>query len=96
MGTNAVSLNRKIIDWSGKRVWIIGASSGIGAALAESLDQRRASVAISARRTDKLRELADRMGQGTLVLPLDITKAADIEAADRCLAKQWGGYDLVV
>jgi len=91
-----VSLNRKIADWRGQRVWIIGASSGIGAALAEALDRRGVRVAISARRADKLQELADRMGRGTLVLPLDITKVDEITAADQRLSEAWGGYDLVV
>lgn len=42
----------------GQRVWLVGASSGIGAALAEELHERGAIVAVSARRADRLDELS--------------------------------------
>ena len=47
-----------------------GASSGIGAALARELADRGASVAISARNVEKLREVG---GNRMLVVPLDVT-----------------------
>ncbi|MCD8565947.1 MAG: SDR family NAD(P)-dependent oxidoreductase, partial [Burkholderiaceae bacterium] len=45
-------LNPPIKDWAGKRVWIVGASSGIGAALASALLDAGAKVAVSARRAE--------------------------------------------
>ena len=43
------SLNPRIENWTDRRVWIVGASSGIGAALATALLDAGAKVAISAR-----------------------------------------------
>lgn len=92
-----MSLNTKITDWSSKRVWIIGASTGIGAALADALHSRKAKVAISARRAEKLEEMVTRFGASrAMSLPLDITKVETIAAAEQELVAAWGGYDLVV
>ena len=42
------------MDLTGKVAWVVGASSGIGAAVARELLSRGAEVAISARRQDRL------------------------------------------
>ena len=92
-----MSLNPKITDWSNKRVWIIGASTGIGAALAEKLHALKAKVAVSARSEDKLKALVARLGKSrAIALPLDITQVDTIQAAEAKLVAAWGGYDLVV
>lgn len=68
--------------WQGKRVWIVGASSGIGAALARELAGRGALLALSARNVEGLREVAgDLAGSGHELAPLDMTDPASIEAA---------------
>lgn len=50
-------LNPPITDWRGRRVWVVGASSGIGAALAQSLVAKGARVVASARRLEALSAL---------------------------------------
>ncbi|MBK7766510.1 MAG: SDR family NAD(P)-dependent oxidoreductase [Sulfuritalea sp.] len=88
-------MNRPIRDWSDQRVWIIGASSGIGEALALALLARGARVAISARRQRVLRTLAATQPKAT-VLAFDMTDAAAYARAQDELWKAWGGIDLVV
>nr|WP_233158873.1 SDR family NAD(P)-dependent oxidoreductase [Chromobacterium sp. ASV5] len=50
--------NPAIADWRARRVWVIGASSGIGAALAAELLDAGAAVILSARRAEPMRALA--------------------------------------
>ena len=89
-------LNPRLRDWRGLRVWIVGASSGIGEALARELGHRGARLALSARREAPLRTLAEAAPAGSLVLPLDVTDAAAVQAAAGRIEDEWGGVDLVV
>lgn len=86
-------MNPKITVWSGKRVWLIGASTGIGAALARELARRGAWLALSARSAEKLKtlDLPD-----ALLLPCDATDSAALAGARKALVSAWGGVDLVV
>ena len=86
-------LNPPISDWNGKRVWIIGASSGIGEALARRLRRDGARLAITARNEAALRELAS---AGELVLPADVTDAGSLRASCDLLLREFGGLDLCV
>lgn len=86
-------MNPKILDWAGKRVWLVGASSGIGAALAQALAAQGARLALSARRLDKLQAHGI---EGALLLPCDSLDSAGLMAARATLMDAWGGIDLVV
>ena len=57
----------------GKIVWITGASSGIGAALAEAFAAEGAALILSGRRHEALDELAARLNCQSLVLPFEAT-----------------------
>lgn len=87
--------NEPITDWRGRRVWIVGASTGIGAALAASLDRRGARLALSARNAGRLEALAAECG-AALALPLDVTRPEDFAPALARIVAAWGGLDLVV
>lgn len=93
MPINCSSLNPKLTDWRCKRVWLVGASSGIGAALAKQLHELGAHLALSTRRETQLRHLA---GDGDRVMPLDVNDADSIREACDTLTKEWGEIDLLV
>ncbi len=78
---------------TGKVAWVIGASSGIGAAVARELARRGATVAISARRDEQLREVS---GGHMLVAALDVTDAASVAAAAVRIRDELGPVDLAV
>ena len=78
---------------AGRRVWVVGASSGIGAELATELARRGAHVAVSARRADRLAEVA----HGRMVaVPVDVTDAAAVAGAAEAVRSTLGGLDVVV
>ncbi len=89
-----MSLNPKIESWNGRRVWVIGASYGIGAELGRELIKLGARVALSARSTDLLNEIAK--NSQAIVAPLDVTDVDAVRAAAATINAAWGGIDLVL
>lgn len=89
-----MSLNLPITHWQHKRVWLVGASTGIGRATAELLHQRGAKVIASARNAAALGELAAQC-PGLQSLPLDAGNESEVLAAAIRLLAQ-GPIDLVV
>jgi len=86
-------MNPKITDWHGKRVWLVGASSGIGAAVAHALAGQGARIAISGRNLAKLQGLNI---ETALLLPCDATDTASLAQARQELLATFGGVDLVI
>lgn len=93
--TSGRSMNPRITDWYEKRVWVIGASTGIGAEVARQLLRKGARVAISARNLVALQELAAEQ-KNAVVLPLDVTHHAEVKSAAEILLNKWQGIDLVL
>ncbi len=91
-----MSLNTPIRDWRGVRVWVVGASSGIGAAVAGLLLAQGARVALSARNAGELRRMASVHGGSALALPFDVTDAPAAAATLRQIVAEWGGIDFVL
>jgi short-subunit dehydrogenase len=76
-----------------RTIWIVGASSGIGAALANELLDRGARVAISARRHEELEAVAaGRMS----VVPVDVTDRIGVDAAAARVHDELGAIDMIV
>ena len=86
-----------IADFSGKRVWVIGASSGIGEACAKALLLQGAKVALSSRRVERLNQIAIASGANqTLIIPLDVTDDAQLQDGYKSIMSAWGGIDLLL
>lgn len=64
----------------GKKYWIVGASEGLGRALAIALDKAGAELILSARNKPRLQELADRLSHARIV-GIDVTDAGSVEHA---------------
>jgi NAD(P)-dependent dehydrogenase (short-subunit alcohol dehydrogenase family) len=81
------------MNLTGKVAWVVGGSSGIGAAVARELLRRGSTVAISARREDRLAEVS---GGAMLTVHADVTDAASVAAAATRVREALGPIDLAV
>ena len=84
---------------SGTVALVTGASSGIGAAVARGLAAEGASVALLARRADRLQDLkgeVEAAGGAALVVPADVTDAEQVTAAVAATVGEWGRLDTLV
>ena len=88
-----MALNPRITDWQGRRVWLVGASSGIGRATASLLHARGAQVVVSARNAAALQAFTAQH-PGSQAVALDVTDRAAVQAAAATLLAQ-GPLDLV-
>ena len=73
-------LNPPLTDWRGQRGWLVGASSGIGRAVASRLHARGAQVCVSARQQAVLDAFV-REHPGSQALELDVTDAQAVASA---------------
>ena len=81
-------------------VLITGASSGIGSATARVFAQAGAKLILTARRQDRLEQLADELGKefasSTQLLPLDVRDAIAVESAISNLSADWSSIDVLI
>ena len=81
-------------DFSDQVVVVTGASGGVGAATAEELARRGASVVLAARRAAPLEEVRARCGDRALGVVADVTRREDVQRVfERALAT-FGGLDV--
>jgi len=80
------------MEWQGKRYWLVGASEGLGRAVAHKISAAGAEVIVSARSEDRLQSLVEELPSKASYVTVDVTDRAAVEAA----AKQIGEIDGVI
>ncbi len=85
------------MDLSGKRMVVVGASSGIGQQTAITLSRLGATVVLVARREDKLQEtLASLQGEGHGIHCMDVQQLDEIEGHVKKIVEEYGPADGLV
>jgi len=85
-------------SFQNRRIWITGASSGIGEALAVAFHKAGAKLILSARREDELRRVQALCGgeADTRILPMDVARADELPGKAREALGMFGGIDILV
>jgi short-subunit dehydrogenase len=68
-------------DFKGKRYWLVGASEGLGLALAQKLSAAGAELILSARNAEALQKAAATLPGPATVLPVDVSSSESVRAA---------------
>jgi NADP-dependent 3-hydroxy acid dehydrogenase YdfG len=84
------------IDLDGRRVLVTGASSGIGAATCRSIVACGGTVAMVARREERLSELCEELGDRAVAIPADVTDLDGLASAVKTAGQRLAGLDAVV
>jgi len=87
------------MDWKSKVIFLTGASSGIGEALAIALATKGATLGLFARREALMKDLAsrcERSGGTARVFAADVTDAAAIHQAADALRNEFGRIDILI
>src|SRR5207253_3784377 len=79
-----------------RRIWLTGASSGIGAALAEELLRAGVHLAVSSRTVAPLEALSTRFPGQVLLVPADLTNSQQVREVGEHIAEVWGALDTVI
>src|SRR5215468_8278122 len=86
------------MNWEGQIIWITGASSGIGEALAHAFHRAGTRLILSARREDELRRVQGQCGGDALakILPMDVTQTSELPQKATAALAMFGGIDILV
>jgi short-subunit dehydrogenase len=88
-----------MMSFRDKRIFLTGASSGIGEALAVAMAGQGAILGLLARREDLLNSIAERCeaaGGKARVFACDVTNANELAAAAQSFREEFGGIDILI
>jgi 3-oxoacyl-[acyl-carrier protein] reductase len=86
----------ELFDLTGEIAIVTGASSGLGARFAEVLAAHGAKVVLAARRVDRLKELAAKLGPAAVVAPLDVTDRKAMPAVFEAAKRTFGPVSILI
>ena len=89
---------KNYFDLTGKVALVIGASSGLGRQFAKALANQGASVAVAARRVEKLKEtkaMVEEFGVECIVVPCDVSKEQSITDCIAAVVERFGRLDIL-
>ena len=83
-------------QFTNKIIWITGATSGIGEALAYALSEKGAKLILSARRIDELERVKSNCKCEALTLPLDLSEIGEFESLTEKVISHYGRIDYLI
>ena len=85
-----------MLDLTGKKALVTGATGGLGGAIARVLHAQGASVALSGTRAEALESLAAELGERAVVTPCNLADKDSVEALVPAAEEKLGGLDILV
>ncbi|KPF72865.1 3-oxoacyl-ACP synthase [Bosea sp. AAP35] len=85
-----------MLDLTGKKALVTGATGGLGGAIARALHAQGATVALSGTRQEALEALAAELGERVVITPCNLADKESVEALVPAAEEKLGGLDILV
>lgn len=85
-----------MLDLTGKKALVTGATGGLGGAIARALHAQGAAVALSGTRAEALEALAAELGERAVITPCNLADKDSVEALVPAAEEKLGGLDILV
>ncbi len=85
-----------MLDLTGKKALVTGATGGLGGAIARRLHAQGATIALSGTRAEALEALAAELGERAVVTPCNLADKESVEALVPAAEEKLGGLDILV